>query len=575
MVAATPEVGIFTDSRASPPFTSPRNGCASLVAFKASATRGASRCSASSTPYGSESRYERSGSSKGSNRLRTGTTTAIVRFMRLPLLRGTILLLATSLFAACGSGDEGGTAQNGGGSGGVSGGSGGATGGNGGTSGAPGGGAGDSGTDAGCSPATCTAPGYACVGGACVADCRPATANPCAAPTVCDVGSEHPGECVAPGSGCVITSAPVTCAAGDAGTSVTCGPGTECDGQGVCFPTLPCASMQCDGGTCWGTNCPCTRPPPTCTPAPLGNPGDPGTLNDPKFVQCGSLSSCDGGIFDLDFDQKCNAWGVTMLSGPDFLRKLDTSGAVTETTGVTNLNMGEVAAIQGESGVFGGGLSDVALTYTCCATCGCVLTGSNGNPQGVATLDAANGTLPMKIPSTKYSAGSGPFGNAIVDTGPYGLSWGLDRVLYVGNVLNNGDYHALDLTTQTSQIVATLSARVLASAPFDKAHMLVALEGGEVMLVPSLGAPGAPKSLVTLTTHATSLVRDAWSGRVYAELSDKSIVSFAADGSDVQPFQTAPGVGRITIAPDGYLYHLTVGFLSTPAVVRWPLPTTL
>ena len=35
-------------------------------------------------------------------------------------------------------------------------------------------------------------------------------------------------------------------------------------------------------------------------------------------------------------------------------------------------NMGEVAAIQGDNGVFGGGLTDVALTYICCANCGCI-----------------------------------------------------------------------------------------------------------------------------------------------------------------------------------------------------------
>jgi hypothetical protein len=102
------------------------------------------------------------------------------------------------------------------------------------------------------------------------------------------------------------------------------------------------------------------------------------------------LPSCDGGIFDLDFDQSCNAWGVTMISGTDYLRKITPQGAVSEYAGVTNLNMGEVAAIQGASGTFGGGLSDVALTYICCATCGCILTSSA--PQGVAALE--QGALP-------------------------------------------------------------------------------------------------------------------------------------------------------------------------------------
>jgi hypothetical protein len=151
-------------------------------------------------------------------------------------------------------------------------------------------------------------------------------------------------------------------------------------------------------------------------------------------------------------------------------------------------------------------------------------------------------------------------------------------VLYVGNVTANGDYHALDLSQQTSQQVADLGQRVHASAPFDKLYMLVALESGEVRLVPALGAAVPAKTLITLPAHVTSIVRDPWSGRVYAELADQSIVSFAEDGSDQQPFQTAPGQGRITIAPDSKLYHLTRGFpaaSSQALIVSWALPSTL
>lgn len=493
---------------------------------------------------------------------------------KLPLPALALVALAAALApAACGSSDEGSSKPSGSGGAATGGSAGAEVGGSGGASGGSGGQPADAGSDGSCAT-PCTAPGTLCVGGACVSDCRLPGAVPCASGQVCDVGSDHPGQCVTPGSGCVISSEPEACPNGDGG-SVSCGPGTRCDGAGECYAALPCKSVQCKGGSCWGAECSCTRPAPSCAPAPLGKPGDAGTLNDPKFAKCGSLASCDGGIFDLDFDQKCGAWGVTMISGTDYLRHVDATGKVSEYAGVTNLNMGEVAAIQGDNGVFGGGLTDVALTYICCATCGCILSGSGGNPQGVAALDAASKTLPMKIPTTKFSSGVGPFGVPTVDTGPYGLSWGLDRVLYVGNVQANGDYHALDLTTQTSQVVATFSKRVLASAPFDKARMLVGLEGGEVQLAPVLGTTAAAKTLITLPAHMTSLVRDAWSGRVYAELSDKSIVSFSEDGKDLQTFQTAPALGRITIAPDGYLYHLTVGWPTAPEVVRWQLPTTL
>jgi hypothetical protein len=460
---------------------------------------------------------------------------------------------SSSSTTGTGTGGSGGMATGSGGAGGIATGSGGS----GGTGGVP------------CTPDTCSTPGYACSNGACVADCRLPGANACAAGTVCDVGDQHPGQCVMPGDGCVITGPSVACGAG------TCGPGTSCAPDGTCYPALPCTAMSCGGGTCFGQSCACARPAAACTPAPLGTLGQAGTLNDYKFSRCGTLASCDGGIFDLDFDPSCNAYGVTMISGTDYLRKITPAGTITEWAGVTNLNMGEVAALQGENGTFGGKIEEVSLSYICCASCGCIISGANGKPQGVAVLDAMAGTLPMKIPSTTFTSGVGPWGNTAIDTGPYGLSWGLDRVLYVGNVDANGEYYALDLKTQTKTLVKAFPKRVYASAPLDKYWMMVALEGGEVWLAPVAGVMAEPKPLITLPTHVTSLVRDPWSGRVYAELSDKSIVSFAADGTGLSAFQTAPAKGRITIAPDGYLYHLTLGYPTKAEIVRWELPTML
>ena len=58
--------------------------------------------------------------------------------------------------------------------------------------------------------------------------------------------------------------------------------------------------------------------------------------------------------------------------------------------------------------------------------------------------------------------------------------------------------------------------------------------------------------------------------------------------TDVKTFHTAPGMGRIAIAPDGYLYHLTIcataaactsaagGWVANSMeIVRWELPKTL
>lgn len=426
--------------------------------------------------------------------------------------------------------------------------------------------AGSAGSAGGCTAESC-GPGQACVSGTCVQDCRLPTANPCIDGTVCNVSSQQLGKCVWPGDECVIaTTAPVSCEKGE------CGPGTNCGPSGFCLPSLPCRNTQCMDGHCWGIDCSCDRPEAPCTPAPLGAVGEVNTLNDPAFTRQGSKSG--EGLFDLDFDTQCNAWGVTMISGPDYLRKVAPDGTVSSTTGVTNLNMGEVSALVGKDGQFGGSYGDVALTYICCETCGCIISGSNGDPQGAAVYDAATNTLPMKIPSTKFTSGQGPFNSTSYDTGPYGLTWGLDRTLYLGNVVENGDFYALDLNTNLNQMITQFSKRVQAACPYDAERLLVAIEGGQVFLVPTLGLDGAPTPFFSLPDHVTSIVRDNWSGKIYAEVTSKTIYAIDADGSNVTEFMQTPAKGRIAFSPDGALYHLSVN--PTPQViVRYDLPNKL
>ncbi|MFO0611235.1 MAG: hypothetical protein U0414_01510 [Polyangiaceae bacterium] len=425
----------------------------------------------------------------------------------------------------------------------------------------------------GCTAADCTAPGEACVSGVCKLDCRHPGATPCAAPSVCDASDQSAGLCVAPDAACVTTSAPETC--GDR----TCGPGTACNGNGKCYPRVPCNAMECDADGCWGTECRCERAI-GCSPAPLGAPGDVGTLHDDAFR---------AGLVDLDFDPDCGAWGATLISGPDHLRTISPGGVVSTFDGVTNLNMGEVSVLKQvvvpQSAPAGPGQGpalphvppappvglDVALTYICCAACGCQL---QSTPQGVARFDPDMQTLPLVIPSQTFTTGNGPFGAPVIDTGPAGLSYGLDRVLHVGNVNTNGDYYRLDLATAAAMLVTTFPARVHASTPFDAVHMLVALEGGEIRLL----APSDGMSTLFATTAApvVGMVRDFFDGTVYVALRDGSIFAYDESGTGAL-YQTTPGPARITIAPDGYLYGLvlTPPFAdTTPTVTRWELPKT-
>lgn len=429
-------------------------------------------------------------------------------------------------------------------------------------------GGGQGGAAAGCDDVNCTNPGEACVDGACMLDCRRPSALPCADGTVCDASDVGLGQCVAPDAPCLTTSEPETC--GDK----VCGPGAACDGAGRCYPRVPCGEVACDTEGCWGTLCACTRPA-GCSPAPLGAPGEAGTLHDDAFRS---------GLVDVEFDPTCGAWGVTLISGPDHLRSMSPAGQVTAYPSITNLNMGEVSVLQQitvpEKGSWPAVLPgppappeelEVAATYICCETCGCQL---DTVPQGAIRLDTATGTLPLVIPSATFTTGMGPFGGSVIDTGPAGLSYGMNRVLYVGNIDTNGDYHRVDLATQEKQLVTTFAARVYASTPFDAVTMLVALEGGELRLLRTLDGSSSPWGLSD--QPVTGLVRDFFDGTVYVARSDGSILRYAEDGASA-PFQSAPGAARISIAPDGFLYALVVPppFADhMPTLVRFELPDT-
>lgn len=408
----------------------------------------------------------------------------------------------------------------------------------------------------------CTKPGEACVDGSCVADCRHASATPCANGAVCDTSDAHPGACVAPGTACLTTSAPEKCGA------LVCGPGSACDGKGACYPLVPCGQVACDATSCWGTSCACSRAPAACAPAPLGMPGQMGTLNDPAFL---------AGLVDLDFAPDCSAWGVTLISGPDYLRSIASDGTVQSIAGVTNLNMGEVSVLQHQTVPASGAHRppvapadlEVGLTYICCATCGCQLATT---PQGAARLDPATSTIPLVIPSKTFTDGKGPFGGDVIDTGPEGLSYGTDRVLYVGNVDANGDYVALDLTTKKQTLVTKFASRVHASTSFDDRSMLVALEGGEIRLLRLTDATS--KTWAMSDAPVTGMVRDFFDGTVYVARGDSGIWKYDANGKGAL-WQTATNPSRVAIAPDGYLYAISIPapfYDHTPSLARWQLP---
>ncbi len=405
--------------------------------------------------------------------------------------------------------------------------------------------------DAGMDAGVC-APGQLARAGGCLDECAHPDALACAEGDVCDVGA---GRCVASGTPGIVTGEDQPCGEG------VCRPGTECSVDDACEPIPACGRMSCteDGTVCWGRSCTFARPEGGCVPASLDR------LNQDDFLLGG-----DGGAFDLEFDDACNAYAVTMISGTDYLRQLAPDGTLTVWDGVTNLNMGEVAVLRAIGGEFGSDddPGEVALTYICCASCGCVGT----DPQGVARLDRDGASsLPMVVEATP-STGAAPWGSATLDSGPYGLTWGRDRTLYVGNVTTNGDLVRASLADGTSEELHRFDARVVATAVFGRSMLLVALEGGAIFLASSTSA--ARRAFASVEGEVTAMVRDPLTGHVFVSLAGGDVLELSGAGEPLGTFLELGASSRIAYAPDGFLYALDPGFPRPGRITRHALPGT-
>ncbi len=405
----------------------------------------------------------------------------------------------------------------------------------------------------------CDEPNQVCIDNECVTTCHGQVPDPCGPDQVCDVVS---GECQDLDAACVVAGDTFTCGDQD------CGPGTVCNGEGTCIAVAPCHQVECTSeGLCWGQQCACERTH-DCPETP-----DVEQLNGPFSTEIG----------DLEFADDCTAWMVTLRSGTDYVRRLETDGTLTEWAGVSNLNMGEVKVLKaltvpGSAQTPGDkttpeqpapieGLGEVAITYTCCASCGCFV----DPPQGVARLneDDMQNPLPIVIVA-EVTQGDGPFGSVGADAGPMGLTWGEDRVLYVGNSTQNGDLNSADLDAQSQEVLTPLPERVHAAAAVSSVHLLVAIEGGSLYRYNALTQE--LEFVVELGSDVTSLSHDAFSGLVYAGLQSLEIVAIRPFTGEVESFGTMPGIGRVTVSPNGELYFNPVQYLNNIPISSWDLP---
>lgn len=408
----------------------------------------------------------------------------------------------------------------------------------------------------------CSEPNETCVDDVCVTSCLGQSPDPCGPAQACDVLS---GTCQDVDAPCSLAGPTEACGASQ------CGPGTVCDGTDGCLPIAPCSGVTCTSdGACWGSACTCERGV-TCA--------------DPSAENLNGTFSLD--IVGIDFADDCTAWAVTVSGGKEFLRRLTPAGELVTWGGIGDYDQGEVRVLRSltipqlhqvppiadpqapppPSEVEG--LGEVALTYICCPSCGSCA--NNPLARGVARLDEANVDMPLPIVIlAEPTEGTGPFGEFHLDAGPAGLTWGEDRVLYVGNTTANGDYNTADLEQGTVDIVYSFNARVTASAPVSPVHVLVGLIGGGLHRFNT--ATKQAEFVVDLMSDITSLSQDPLTGHVYAALASLEVVRVHPFTGEVEDFAMMPAKGRVAVSPSGKLWFTPVKYLNPGLLSAWDLP---
>jgi hypothetical protein len=425
-------------------------------------------------------------------------------------------------------------------------------------------------TDTGSSSATtaagcgaCNEPNQQCIDDACVTGCQ-GQADACGPGEACDVVT---GECVPEGTACAVSGATSECGPGQ------CGPGTVCDGAGACIAVAPCALSVCNSaGACWGGACQCERGVPCQDPALE-------LLNGPFSTN----------ISGLDFADDCTAWAVTVSGAQEFVRRLTPDGVLTEWGANGDYDLGEVrvlrqltvpqltvapdaqvTAVPDPPRVEGYG--EVALTYICCPTCGSCA--NNPNARGVARLVEEDAAMPLPIVIfAEPTQGTGPWDEYHLDAGPQGLTWGEDRVLYVGNTQTDGQFDTADLEAATVDPVHLFADRVTAATAISPVHLLVAVHPGTLHRLNT--ATLDVEFVVDMMSGVTSLSHDAFNGDVYVGLADLSVVRIRPFTGELEDFAAMPSKGRVAVSPGGNLWYTPVKYISDAPLSSWPLPTTL
>ena len=253
-----------------------------------------------------------------------------------------------------------------------------------------------------------------------------------------------------------------------------------------------------------------------------------------------TLASSDPpGVSDLQFDEDCNAWVTTLISGTDYVYMIDSTGSTTIYPGASNHNIGSVALDPSSS--------SFAVSY-----------------NNVGYLGVSSGTSIPVAATGGFAAGSN-FANGYLRQSASSMAWDTDGCIWVPNFDISGSVDCF--STSGSYTTLTYFSSYVESVALDESENLYASVGATVYAIDSTGSTSA---YVTVSDPVLDMAFDI-TGELYVLTKANDIILVAAGGGSSSLYATVSSEGKLAISPDGTLFHLDSQPTSAATYASWAL----
>ena len=296
----------------------------------------------------------------------------------------------------------------------------------------------------------------------------------------------------------------------------------DADGDGD--PALAYGGTDCDDAdpsVYGGVGC---RPVVTCT-----HP-DPSTLAayDPS------------GISDIAFDEDCNAWLPTLISGTDYVYAMESTGSTTVYTGTSNHNIGSVALDPSGAGF--------AVGY------------NNVNYVGYSTSSS------IPVIATSGSVSGSAWSNSYLNSSPASIAFDSTGCIWVPNFSGSGTLDCIETDGTENNVLTGLS--YIESVALDSAETVHVSIGDTIYEVDTVA--GSVSAVFVASDTVLDFVFD-YNDDIYVETDAGEIELSPADGSASSTFDTVTGQGKLAISPDGYLVRVIPWPVGAASYEEWAL----